>query len=322
MKVQDDIKAVHFEGGNYFDDIRIDIAESHRRFKNISRHTVKVKNLKFRNLIKLYFTRIALRLNIYEFFVMNGISRRWLSDFKKYWAEILNGRPFWNTLDFFMLLYDYRKRQQESSQLEWTTPSQHLSNWQQPKQIYSTLHSVRVCAENPIRCLELWKKVSKGMYILEYGCSLAPYYYCYHEFFSHLKCKWVLADIPNFPFHYAKYLYRNDPDLEFITINENDFLNPLKEVTAFDVIILTTVFEHLDNPLFVAEYLLKRLKKGGLFVFDYIKSEGKGLDHPKSLEMRTDCLKYILDKTNIIYGKIKNINESIGLCIGQKKDDL
>lgn len=320
MTVSDqDVKAVHLEGGNYFDDMRIDIAESHRKFANLIRNAKSIRRPRYRNIIKLYLTGIALRLGIYQFFVVNGIRRTWLENFRDYWSNILNGRPFWNTLDFFMLLHDYRKGQQYTSQLEWDDPAQHLVNWQNPNQIYSTLHNVRALATRPIVCLDLWKRVPQSAHILEYGCSLAPYYYCYREFFSHFDCKWTLADIPNFPFHYARYLYRNDADVEFVIINDSDFSNPLRETGDFDVIILTTVLEHLDNPLFVSDYLLKRLKVGGLFVFDYIKSEGTGLDHPKALEMRQDCLKNILAQTRLVYGKINNINESIGLCIAQKK---
>lgn len=321
MTVSDrEVKAVHLvEGGNYFDDMRIDIAESHRKFDSLTRNPKSLQRPEYQNIIKLYLTGIALRFGIHEFLVVNGIRRSWFDGFRDYWSNILNGRPLWNTLDFFMLLHDYRKRQQYTSQLEWSDPAQHLSNWQHPGQIYSTLHNVRQCAIQPIVCLSLWKKIPKGARILEYGCSLAPYYYCYREFFSHLNCKWILADIPNFPFHYAKYLYRNDPNVEFVTINNSDFSNPLGEAGGLDVIILTTVFEHLDDPVFVSEYLLKRLKTGGLFVFDYIKSEGKGLDHPKALEMRQDCLKSILAQTQLVYGKINDINESIGLCIARKK---
>jgi len=167
--------------------------------------------------------------------------------------------------------------------------------------------------------LEFWKRVSEGARILEYGCSLAPFYSCYREFYSHLDCKWVLADIPNFTFHYAKYLYRDDAGVECVTINDSDFSNPLGETGEFDIIILTTVFEHLDDPLFVFEYLLRRLKTGGLFVFDYIKSEGKGLDHPNAVKMREECLRSILANTEILHGRINNIDESIGFCIAQKK---
>lgn len=315
----EDVKALHLEGGNYFDDIRIDISESHRRFAELARTPKSIKRPKYRNTVKLYLTELCIRVGIHEFLIVNGIRRRWLNDFRSYWSGILNGRPFWNTLEFFMLLHDYRKRQQYTSELEWGNATQHLANWQHPNQIYSTFHNVRKLATYPVVELTFYRMLSRGAYILEYGCSLAPYYYCYREFFSHLDCKWILADIPNFPFHYAKYLYRNDAEVEFMTINTEDFSNPLREAGEFDAIILTTVLEHLDNPLFVSEYLLNRLKPGGLFVFDYIKSEGKGLDHPKALEMREDCLKSILKKTQIIYGKIDDIDKSVGLCIAQKK---
>jgi SAM-dependent methyltransferase len=312
------VKALHLEGGNYFDDMRIDISESHRRFANLARKPRSIGRSKQRNIFKFYLTGMAIRTGIYESLIVNGIQRRWLDDFQSYWSCILNGRPFWNTVDFFMLLHDYRKRQQHTSQLEWGGPAQHLANWQHPSQIYATLHNVRKLATHPIVCRSLWKKVSTGARIIEYGCSLAPYYYCYREFFSHLDCKWILADIPNHPFHYAKYLYRNDSEVEFITIGEENISNPLGELGDLDVIILTTVLEHLDDPLFFTEYLLKRLKPGGLFVFDYIKSEGTGLDHPKSLQMREDCVKYILKKTKLISGKIDDTSKSLGLCITQK----
>jgi SAM-dependent methyltransferase len=314
-----EVKAVHLEGGNYLDDMRIDIAESHRRFAHLTRRAERIKKPRYRSLIKLYLTGAALRLGIYEFLVVNGIRRRWLDEFRHYWSDILNGRPFWVTLDFFLLLHDYRKRAQHTSQLEWSTPTQHLANWQHPGQIYSTLYYVSRLAVQPITPLGLWKQVSKGMRILEYGCSLAPYYYCYREFFSHLECSWSLADIPNYPFHYAKYLYRNDLGVDFVTIDANAFTNPLGDAGNFDIIIITTVLEHVDDPSLVFEYLLKRLKAGGLFVFDYIKSEGKGLDHPRALEMRQACLKSILASMDIVYGTINDINESIGFCIGKKR---
>jgi len=310
-------KAIHFTGGNYFDDMRIDISKSHQSIDNLVKNNKSIKRPKYRNIVKLYLTGLSMKLGIYELFVVNGVSRKWLDDFRRYWAEILEGRPFWNTLEFFILVHEYRKRQ--PSQIEWSDAVQHLKNWQNPNLMYITLHNVRKLATRPIVSLKLWKKISRGSRILEYGCSLAPYYNCYRNFFSHLDCKWTLADIPNYPFHYAKYLYRNDSEVKFVTIESDDFSNPLAENKDFDIIILTDVFEHLDNPLFVAKYLLDRLKTDGLFVFDYIKSNGTGLDHPTALEMREDCIKFILEKTQIINGKINDINEKISLCIAQKK---
>ena len=313
------VKALHFKGGNYFDDMQIDIDESHRRLSRLVRNPRSVRKTKFKNCIRLFLTKVAMRLRIYELLVVNGICKRWFDDFKDYWSAILNGRPFWNTIEFFILLHDYRKKQQYTSQLEWGGAAQHLKNWQKPNGIYSTLQNVRVLATNPSVCSSLWKHISKSARILEFGCSLAPYYYCYREFFSHLDCKWILADIPNFPFHYARYLYRNDAEVEFVIINENDFLNPLRELDGFDVVILTTVLEHLDDPLFISKYLLKKLKPGGFLVFDYIKSDATGLDHPNALAMRRDCLRNIMTQVEIISGNIDNVDESLGLCIGRKK---
>jgi SAM-dependent methyltransferase len=312
-------KAMHLKGGNYYDDMRIDISESHQSLAKLSKNPKSIKRPKYRNIIRLYLTGMFMKIGFYEILVENGISRKWLDDFRGYWSNILNGRPFWNTLDFFNLTHDYRKRQQHTAQFYWNDASQHIKNWQDPSQMYATFHLARKLASRPIVTLKLWRKISKGAHILEYGCSLAPYYYCYRKFFSHLNCKWTLADIPNFPFHYAKYLYRNDLEAEFVTIKSEDFSNPLAEKKDFDVIILITVLEHLDNPLFVSKYLLDRLKPGGLFVFDYIKSDGIGLDHPNAVDMREDCIKLILGKTEILYGKINDINENIGLCIAKKK---
>lgn len=274
---------------------------------------------RLRNLVRLYLTAAAVRLRIHELLVVNGIRRKWLDDFRGYWSTILNGRPFWGTADFFMLLHDYRKRQQHTSQLEWGAPSQHLSNWQNPSQIYSTFHGVRVTATQPTMGLDLWKRVQRGARILEYGCSLAPFYSGYREFFSHLECSWTLADIPNFPFHYARYLYRNNADVAMVVINDTDFSNPLGAVGELDVVILTNVLEHLDDPLFVSGYLLKRLKTGGLFVFDYIKSEGTGLDHPRAVGIRQDCIASILAQTEVVSGRVGDVEESLGLCIVRKK---
>jgi 2-polyprenyl-3-methyl-5-hydroxy-6-metoxy-1,4-benzoquinol methylase len=103
-----------------------------------------------------------------------------------------------------------------------------------------------------------------------------------------------LADIPNFPFHYAKYLYRNDLKLDFLTIFSKDFSDPLHSDEKFDVVILTTVLEHLDDPLFVS-------------------------NHPGGLIMRQECLKNILQRTRIVHGNAEDINKSVGLCIAIKK---
>ena len=157
------------------------------------------------------------------------------------------------------------------------------------------------------------------MRVLEYGCSSAPYYHCYRKFFSHRQQSWVLADIPNFPFHFGKYLYRNDSDVTFATIDVENYHDPLQSGEKFDAIILTTVLEHLENPKDVVSYLLDRLRSGGVLLFDYIRSEGTGLDHPGSLEQREECLRLLQEQTRVVDGHMKNAEETIDLCVVRKK---
>ena len=313
------LRAVHLDGGNCFDDMRIDIGRSHERFDCLPRRCSGARPSRIRNVVKRSLTRLAQRLGVQEFLVLNGIRRRWLEEFEQYWSEILGGRPFWNTVDFFLLTHDYRKRQQQAAPLAWDGPAQHLANWQHPSQLYATFHQTRKLATRPVVSPALWTRISAGMRILEYGCSLAPHYHCYREFYSHLACRWVLADLPNYPFHYARYRYRNDADVAFRVIAADGFTDPLRSADHFDVIVLTTVLEHVDDPVFVADYLLDRLKPGGLFVFDYIKSDARGLDHPRALADREACLQRILSRTRLVHGRIGDLAGSIGVCIAEKR---
>jgi hypothetical protein len=42
-----DVKALHIKGGNYFDDMRIYISESHRRVDNLTRKAIRIKRQKY-----------------------------------------------------------------------------------------------------------------------------------------------------------------------------------------------------------------------------------------------------------------------------------
>jgi len=310
----------HLPGGNYFDDIRVDIAAAHRWMDEQEVDERSIARPRWKNGLSLFAHRVFRKLKLHYFLISSGIEDGWLREFQKYWTSVLNGRPIWNPSDFFMLLFDYRKRQQFTVDLEWGDASQHLENWQHPSQIYSTLHHVERMASNPHVHPPFWKYLKKNQRVLEYGCSSAPYYHCYRKFFSHLEAHWTLVDLPNFPFHYAKYLYRGESSAKLVTINESDFRDPLQACSEkFDTIILTTVLEHLDDPLFVVRYLFDRLECGGVFLFDFVKSEGTGLDHPDSLAARRECLDFIFSKVDILEGTVGDIDSDIPLIISRKK---
>jgi SAM-dependent methyltransferase len=319
MSADKSVKAVHLGNGNFYDDMRVDIAASHLRFSGLSRGPRRTRRSALVNAWRRGLTRTALRLRVHELLIVNGVRRGWFDEFREYWSGILGGRPFWVTVDFFSLVHEYRKRQQFTGELGWGGAERHIANWQSPSHLYQTLHFAAKLALDPLASPELWRLMPRGARILEYGCSLAPYYLCYREYYSHLDCTWVLADLPNFPFHYARYRYRNDPRVDCVTIDAASFADPLGDAQPYDAIILTTVLEHLDDPAATATYLLDRLRPGGLFVFDYVVSAGTGLDHPASAAQREACLCGILERTEIIHGRVGDLAQSVGFCIARKK---
>jgi hypothetical protein len=313
----DSYKAVHLGDGNYFDNLRIDIEQSHRTIENLTVSKTKLGKSMISNRLSYMVNAALQKFKLQEFLAVSGLRRAWFDDFHAYWAEVLSGRPL-SVLDYFMLLHDYRKRQQHTKELSWDTPDRHVANWQDPSELYSTFAFSRNTVLRPIVGRALWQHLDKGGKVMEYGCSLAPYYNCYRNYFSHLNCSWTLADIANFPFHYAKYRYRRDEGVSFHTISADDFKDPLASVESYDAIIVTTVLEHLDDPVYISDYLLARLKRNGLFVFDYVISEGKGLDTPLALKMRGQCLDLILSKVEIIHG-IVDPSDNVGLVIGRRR---
>jgi len=314
-----DYRPPHLPGGNSFDDLRVDIAKAHRIADQVTceKHSISVPAWKGK--LRLFTYRALCKLRLHESLVVNGVMNGWLRDFRSYWSGVLGGRPIWKSLDFFLLSHDYRKSQQHAKPLEWEDAERHLENWQQPGQVYQIFQQVERFALNPYEHPPVWKYLEPKMRVLEYGCSAAPYYQCYRKFYSHRRQEWVLADIPNFPFHYAKHLYRNDQEVSFATIQAGNYDDPLRSEEKFDAIILTTVLEHLENPKDIVEYLLDRLRPGGILLFDYIRSEGTGLDHPGSLEQREECLALIVEQTSVETGEIGDFSETVGECIVRKR---
>ena len=187
--------AAHHGDGNYFDRIRIDISESHAKLDHPVAAKRSVRRSRVGNVLRLLVTGLLIRLRLREPLVMSGLSRRWFDDFVAYWHGVLGGRPIPTVADFNALLHEYRRRQQHVRELSWGDATQHVANWQDPDAIYQTFHNVRRLALHPVAGFRLWRLVRPGSRVLEYGCSLAPYYYAYRLYYSHLRCSFALADI-------------------------------------------------------------------------------------------------------------------------------
>jgi SAM-dependent methyltransferase len=314
-------KAIHLGTGNYFDNIMIDIQASFEEQDNWLNHICKHKtrhNFLINN-FSILLDGLLIKVKLLEPLVTIGFRKKWFELFQNYWTNILNGRAL-NIMDFHNLRFLYRRNFQSINSLDWSTYNKHLENWQNPRNISTIFMNSYNMALNPLSGYRICKYIKKGMRILEYGCSLAPVYATYKKYFNHKKAKWVLADIPNFSYHYARYCYAFDTDIENMLVIEPEIFNdPLRNVEKFfDIIIVRQVFEHLHNPRGIAEYLLGRLKSKGLFIFDYVLSKAHGLDSLAGLEERIPTLEYLLDNLEIIEGKIEQLENSIGLCVGIK----
>jgi SAM-dependent methyltransferase len=312
-------KAVHLPGGNFFDDVRLDLPASYVAQDEWLRTLPKVSART--SAPRTFVRRVAHRKEPYrlrEALVNAGIARSWFEVFRDYWEHVIDGRPL-TVMDFHNLRFNYRRRAQSFETLAWSDPETHLAHWQAPANLFQTFDSAYRAALHPMWGGNLLSDLlGRSFRVLEYGCGVAPMYRTWRRFLSATHSQWVLADIPGFSFHFTRHALGRDAEAELAVIE--DFGNPLATVEGeFDLIIVQTVFEHLDSPRQAAERLLERLKPGGLFWFDYIRSAGTGLDTPAGLLERRATLEYLAEQLHVVHGKLQIDDNSLGTCVGRKR---
>lgn len=306
-------------GGNYFDDVRLDLPASYRAqdewLAQVARESVRESPLRTSR------RRLVYRVEPYrlrEALVNAGLRRQWFEEFRDYWENVLGGRPL-TVIDFHNLRFAYRRRGQITEQLSWENWSGHLANWQHPMHIFQTFDFVYRSGLHPAwHGTTLFELLEPRWTVLEYGCSIAPMYRTSRTFLSDRATNWVLADIPGFPFHYARHVYGRDAQASFHVIEQQD--DPLSGLDGqFDLILVQTVFEHLDRPRLVAEYLLDRLRPGGLFWFDYPVTDISGLNTPTGQSEREATLEFLAERLDIVRGELRIDDRPLGQCIGRKR---
>jgi len=314
-------KAVHLPGGNFFDDVRLDLPASYaaqdawlRTLPKVSARTSRVRTA----VRRAAHWKEPYRLR--EALVNAGIARSWFEEFRDYWEHVIDGRPL-TVMDFHSLRFNYRQRAQSFATLTWPDRDSHLAHWQAAPNLFQTFDSAYRMGLHPMWGGEvLFDLLGRDFRVLEYGCGIAPVYRTWRTFRSTTPSQWVLADIPGFSFHFTRHALSRDAEAELPVIE--DFDNPLAAVEGeFDLIIVQTVFEHLDSPRMIAEYLLDRLKPGGLFWFDYIRSAGTGLDTPAGLSERRTTLEYLAKQLDVVHGELRIDDDSLGACVGRKHVD-
>lgn len=310
---------LHKIGGNYFDKMRIDLDVAFEAVED--RGTTVIKKIYKPAIVNLWHRFIYIinkyPKNRWEPKIITGMEREWFDEFYDFWSNFLGGRPL-NVMDFNMLRMQYRLVAQHTDTLDWSSKEKHAENWKQDENMAILFQQVYNSALRPYREMRFMKK---NMHILEYGCSNAPYYRSYRRFYSHYNAKWTLADLKQISFLYAKYSYGDDDAIEkMIVIDADNMDNPFGDLKEeYDLVILTTVLEHLHEPLAVVKMLLSKLKSGGILMFDYLVSHAKGLDSTNGLIQRKETIKYIANNTKLMYGDLSNIEKDISLCYAMKQ---
>lgn len=312
--------AVHLPGGNYFDDVRLDIAESITRQRDWRSGLQKqiVNRSTVANRIALKRFLLTARAGARDALVNNSLERAWFGEFQDWWHNAVQGRPL-TVSDFLALRFHYRTRAQHIHAMDWSTQEKHLENWQSPDNINAIFQFVYRDALWPLRSPLLFDAIQKGTRVLEYGCSVAPMYRTWRQFMSDRAASWVLADIPNFPFHYAGHIYARDNAAEFAYIE--DFSDPLRDVQgSFDLIIVQEVFEHLDAPSRVARQLVERLAPGGALLFDYPAKDVDsvaGHDTSAGASQRIETLEYLAEVLDL--GEFQPSAETVALRVARRR---
>ena len=318
-----ELHAVYVKGGNYFDDVRLDLAASFAEQDKwlCDASKKRVRPSRIRNYGRLLLFASLKKSGLWNRMVDAGFVRYWFEEFSGFWRNVVQGRPL-EIHDFHSLRFHYRRefnRMTSAKEYEWTSSVDHVLNWQNHEALFQVFHYAYRYACMPKNIQIMPRVMRRNDRVLEYGCSSAPSYSCWKRFFSHVPTSWVLADIGNHSFYYARYIHGRDESAATHLIKPDSFEDPLNGVEGkFDVIFINEVFEHLDQPVHIANYLIDRLNKGGRLVFDYIISDAKGLDTNAGKAQRDETMDVLGRRLKLLYGNMGDASRSTGLCIGQK----
>ena len=297
------------EEKNYFDNMGLTV---NSLFEQSTKNQFLIVDSRWRRLLRRYIAGFLIAIGCYSRLVDAGFIRGWFSEFQNYWMGIHNGRPLYFH-DFHFLLGIYRQRFQAVETLPNASPREFLDSWQGSTSWYQLFGAVRRFAHEPLHCYHFETWIKNGDRILEYGCGIAPIAYSLSRYGRARGLEIDIADIRQINSHFARW--RLGSLARFIE------LQPLEKVAlreTYDVIFLVTVMEHLPDPLTTVTNLLDALKPKGIFIFDYVLSDGDGQDTVESVRDRESVLELIDGRTTLLKGSI-NYENSMDLTVVQHK---
>lgn len=309
---------------NQWDKLALDVKEVYKKHplsKNVSETAQKSTAALFRQLYKSPLIPLPFRRYIRKLSLRTNLDTGWFDDFSKYWGSVLNGRPLYGVQDFYFLVNFYRVHFQDNRVPDTDDADTHLEAWQRPELLYQLLHLVY--KETVVDKVYLLKKMfqynPKVQSFLEFGCGTAPVTQSLYEFFGVKNdMKVYFSDIQTIAFHYADYRFRRYKNAKAVILEPENGFKLNDELQSLDVIMCLTVFEHLNKPLETAMDFHARLSPGGLLFFDYIKTEGDGMDTVHGSRERLAVLDFVSSHFDILEGDLDR-NGSTGLVLARKK---
>jgi 2-polyprenyl-3-methyl-5-hydroxy-6-metoxy-1,4-benzoquinol methylase len=311
---------------NQYDNMVIDVEQLYRDFPLNSLPKLRYRTAR---LARYYHTRYLprrFRIALMRFLRTVLLDLTWFNEFKVYWETVLQGRTLWGVQDLYFLRNWYRVKYQNIRIPDVVDASAHVQAWQQPEVMHFLLHMVyrEGIDQNIEHQFEILSRIHhlgrKPTSMLEFGCATATLTRFYIDLYDRQRTtQFYISDLESLAFHYAMCRFSAYSNVKAIPLRpEQDLLLQLD--AKVDVIFCTTVFEHLNQPLRTLEIFLDRLNPGGILIFDYIKSDtkGLGLDTRQGLEERKQVLDVLSQHFEIVEGKI-DYDASMGLTVARKR---
>lgn len=286
---------------NFYDRLVIDVPELFRRYPLERAATWPGDAARPSPVYRTGALPLAGRVTLWKLLQRLSFDRTWFQTFQSYWTNVLGGRPLLGPEDFHFLRGVYRMRHQDNLVPDTVDPTIHVAAWQQPELIYQVFAQVYVESLTPKLEPAQWLRRLNVRSFCEYGCATAPVTTTYRTFFGGRPHAWLI-DLPTIALHYAAFKFRESPSTEVIALDADEGLYPPSQLRV-DAIVCMQVFEHLLEPLAIAERFVEMLNPGGALIFDYLASDGAGLDSAAGARQRDGVLNFIDDRFEMIAGR-------------------